>query len=103
MRPGQRLSSSWRTAEWSPQMAFDVFALRERVVQEYRDYVESFVHVLDPGADAWIRAQLDDGHLWPDAVLQLNPAFEADKTLRALAKEGVIRDETARFFGEDIR
>ena len=32
-------------------MPFDVFRLRDRVVQEYRDYVESFVHVLDPERD----------------------------------------------------
>ena len=29
-------------------MPFDVFALRDRVVDEYRSYVESFVPVLDP-------------------------------------------------------
>ena len=29
-------------------MPFDVFALRNRVLDEYRSYVESFVCVLDP-------------------------------------------------------
>jgi hypothetical protein len=33
-------------------MAFDVFALRDRVVDEYRDYVESFIHILDPRIEA---------------------------------------------------
>lgn len=83
-------------------MTFDVFALRDRVVREYRDYVESFVRVLDPRIDEFVRRQLAAGELWPDAVLQLNPAFESDLTLRELADAGTIARETARFFGENI-
>lgn len=81
----------------------DVFRLREAVVGEYRNYVESFVHVLDPRIRDFVRQQLDAGELWPDAVLQLNPAFETDQTLGELARSSVITEETARFFGEDIR
>ena len=33
----------------SAYVAFDVFGLRDRVVGEYRDYVESFIHVRDRG------------------------------------------------------
>lgn len=84
-------------------MTFDVFALRDRVVQEYRDYVESFVRVLDSRIDQFVRQQLGGGELWPDAVLQLNPAFEPDRSLEELAGAGTISRETARFFGEEIR
>src|ERR1700731_2353865 len=52
-------------------MPFDVFRLREHVVREYRDYVESFVHVLDPRIDQFVRERLAEGELWPEAVLQL--------------------------------
>ncbi len=64
-------------------MAFDVFTLRDRVVGEYRAYVESFVHILDPAIDAFVRDRLAEGELWPEAVLQLNPAYERGRTLRA--------------------
>lgn len=80
----------------------DVFKLRENVVDEYRDYVESFVRVLDPRVNEFVREQLDRGELWPDAVLQLNPAFVPGKTLREHARAGTIHADTARFFGEDI-
>lgn len=49
-------------------MAFDVFALRDRVVEEYREYFESFVNILDPRIEAFVRAKLAEGELWPDAV-----------------------------------
>ncbi len=34
-------------------MPFDVFTLRDRVVGEYRDYVESFVHILEVVSQGW--------------------------------------------------
>ena len=84
-------------------MALDVFELRNAVVAEYRDYVESFVRVYDPRVNQFVREQLSAGELWPEAVLQLNPAFVLDDTLKQLADAGTIRPETACFFGEDIR
>jgi hypothetical protein len=84
-------------------MPFDVFRLREHVVQEYRDYVESFVHVLDPRIDGFVRERLAEGELWPEAVLQLNPAYEPGGTLAELAGRREILAETARFFGPELR
>jgi hypothetical protein len=84
-------------------MPFDVFRLREHVVREYRDYVESFVHVLDPRIDECVRARLAEGELWPEAVLQLNPAYKQGSTLGELAMSGAILADTARFFGPDLR
>ena len=84
-------------------MPFDVFTLRDRVVDEYRDYVESFVHILDPAIDTFVRERLAEGELWPEAMLQLNPAYKQGHTLAELAAAGEIAPETARFFGGSIR
>ena len=54
----------------------DVFKLRESVVNEYKDYVESFVRIYDERVDDFVHKRLAEGELWPEAVLQLNPAFE---------------------------
>ena len=77
-------------------MAFDVFGLRDHVVREYRDYVESFIHVRDRRIESFVNEMLERGKLWPDAVLQLNPAYETAGTLADLAAEGVIGKDTAR-------
>jgi len=81
----------------------DVFKLRESIVDEYKAYVESFVRVLDPRVSEFVQEQLASGELWPDAVLQLNPAFEPGQNLQQLADAGTIHSDTARFFGEHIR
>jgi len=83
-------------------MPFDVFALRDQVVSEYQSYVKSFINILDPRLSGFVTQELDQGRLWPDPVLQLNPAFERGSDLKTLAREGVILSETARLFGEDL-
>ncbi|HRA47236.1 MAG TPA: DEAD/DEAH box helicase, partial [Thermomicrobiales bacterium] len=84
-------------------MAFDVFALREKVVQEYGDYFRSFVNIADDRISAWAEERLNEHTYWPDPVLQLNPAFEQGSTLASLANEGIIHRSTAAFFGPDMR
>jgi len=81
----------------------DVFALRDRVVAEYRDYFESFIHILDDRLEKFVKDRLADGEMWPDAVLQLNPAYEPGPTLGELGGRGVVTPEMARFFGEGLR
>ena len=81
-------------------MPFDVFKLRERVVGEYESYVRSFINILDPRIERFVDEELARGQLWPDAYLQLNPAFVRDQKLGALAQAGTLHPETARFFGQ---
>ncbi len=82
---------------------FDVFDLRDRVVDDYRQYFESFITIDDPAIETFVRERLAEGEPWPDAVLQLNPAYEPAATLGELAQQGTITPETARFFGEGVR
>ena len=81
----------------------DVFRLRESVVDEYRDYVESFVNIHDDRVNRFVRESLAEGELWPNPALQLNPAYAPAETLGELAAQGVIREETASYFGHGIR
>ncbi len=76
----------------------DVFALRDRVVDDYKRYIESFVRIRDKRIDEFVRQQFESGTLWPDPILQLNPAYEPGPTLDELAAKGVIEPATARFF-----
>jgi hypothetical protein len=53
----------------------DVFELRERLVRDYADYTRSFINVRDERIDALVDRELSEGLLWPDPIVQLNPAF----------------------------
>ncbi len=63
----------------------DVFALREKIVSDYRHYIESFVRINDERIDSFVQEQFESGALWPDAILQLNPAYEPGPTLDDLS------------------
>lgn len=81
----------------------DIFALRDQVVEEYRDYFASFVNILDDRLREYAEELLAKGEMWPEPVLQLNPAYEAGSTLAELAAQGIITPETATFFGPELR
>ncbi len=79
----------------------DVFALRDRVVSEYRGYSEGFVEI----ADARIRAAVDDafdrGLLWPSPRIGLNPAFEPGATVDGLVGSGRLHPLARQIFRAD--
>jgi ATP-dependent helicase YprA (DUF1998 family) len=76
----------------------DVFALREKLVGDYRRYAESFLTIRDERIDSHVQAKMGEGLLWPDPPLQLNPAFEPGGFIDELADEGVLQDECRRIF-----
>src|ERR1700686_3920465 len=76
----------------------DVFALRDKVVSDYRRYIESFVRIRDTKVEDFVRKEFESGVLWPDPILQLNPAYELGPTLDQLVSKGTLKSETARFF-----
>lgn len=76
----------------------DVFALRDRVVDDYKRYIESFVRIRDEKIEQYVRHEFESGALWPDPILQLNPAYEPGPTLDELAGKGALMPETAKFF-----
>jgi ATP-dependent helicase YprA (DUF1998 family) len=69
----------------------DVFALRNRVVADYKSYIESFVRIRDGQIDQFVRDKFASGALWPDPILQLNPAYESGGTLDELANLGIVQ------------
>jgi ATP-dependent helicase YprA (DUF1998 family) len=76
----------------------DAFALRDKVVSEYRGYIESFVRINDERISRFVQEQFEAGVFWPDAILQINPAYELGPTLDELAGQGAILKSTAEFF-----
>ena len=76
----------------------DVFELRNRLVGDYGSYVGSFIQIKDSRIEDKVRQSLDDGLLWPDPLIQLNPSFETGDRIDELVGEGILHDECARVF-----
>jgi ATP-dependent helicase YprA (DUF1998 family) len=76
----------------------DVFELRNRLVEDYGSYVRSFIRIKDARIEEEVKESLDEGLLWPDPLIQLNPSFETGDRIDDLVAEGILHDECARIF-----
>ncbi len=76
----------------------NVFAMRSNLIHDYGEYVRSFFQIKDARIRSCVEAELDEGFLWPDPLIQLNPAFEPAETVEELVATGVLHPECARAF-----
>ncbi len=79
-----------------------IFKLHERMIEDYRDFVHSFVWIADERVREFVeRGLLEEARLWPEPMVQLSPAYRPDATVDELAAAGLIHPETARIFRTD--
>jgi len=76
----------------------DVFDLRNRVIADYGDYVRSFLTIKDERIDALVHQELNGGLLWPEPLVQLNPAFEPGTPIADLVSQGALHSESRSIF-----
>jgi ATP-dependent helicase YprA (DUF1998 family) len=76
----------------------NVFELRERLISDYSSYIRSFIKIRDKRVEALVTACLDEGLLWPDPLIQLNPIFEFAGSVETMSADGTLHPECARVF-----
>jgi superfamily II DNA/RNA helicase len=76
----------------------NIFQTHAQIVEDYADYISSFLNIADSGIKQHVGAELKQGKLWPEPLLQFNPAFEMAGTVNDLAQTGVIHEELADIF-----
>ncbi len=76
----------------------DVFGLRNRLIKDYADYIQSFINIKDERVRAYIEDTLNKGFLWPDPLIQMNPAFEAGEWIDDLVDQRILNEECGRVF-----
>jgi len=80
----------------------DIFDIHDEVIDHYREYVRSFLSIADDDIREFIgRGIFDARALWPDALLQLNPAYEKAATVASLAAKGVLQPGCADIFRDE--
>ncbi len=56
-------------------MNMNAFEIRRQLVDDYSTYIRSFIHIRDLEINRCVQEALTSGLLWPDPLIQLNPAF----------------------------
>jgi len=78
-----------------------IFDLRERMIEDYQNFVYSFIHIADERARKEIEELLRKEPLWPEPLLQLSPNYERGHTIDQLAEMGLLHRETALIFRKE--
>lgn len=76
----------------------DIFSLREGLIEEYKSYITSFLHIADERIARYVEDRLDEGSLWPEPLIQLNPSYELGSTVQELAQQGVLHPLCVEIF-----
>lgn len=76
----------------------DVFDLRHRVIDQYAQYVGSFVTMRDQRVREYVEQEMASGALWPQPLIQLNPAFEPGETVESLVARGELHPKCLEIF-----
>ncbi|MBA2285462.1 MAG: DEAD/DEAH box helicase, partial [Ktedonobacteraceae bacterium] len=77
----------------------NIFELRQKLVADFSSYVKSFIQIRDPRIHAYVEREVfEKRRLWPEPLIQLNPLFEAGKTVDALVTEGILHPACRAIF-----
>jgi len=76
----------------------NIFDFRDALTHDYAEYVRSFIRVGTDDVRGTVDEALDNQLLWPEPIVQLNPAYEPGGYVRDLVRDGVLHATTGRVF-----
>ena len=76
----------------------NVFQTHSKIVADYATYIRSFLKIADPAIRSVVEGELEQGKLWPEPLLQFNPAFEQGGSLGTLVAEGTLHPDIYDIF-----
>ncbi|MFW6029743.1 MAG: DEAD/DEAH box helicase, partial [Halanaerobiales bacterium] len=77
----------------------DAFKLHQKVIDNYRHYLQSFTNIKDSRIKEYVDQAFHDKGFIPEPLIQFNPAYEKGKTLENLVNEGKVHKQLEKIFG----
>ncbi len=76
----------------------NVFDTHKQIVDDYAQYIRSFINISDPEIAQTVEDSLSEGRLWPQPLLQFNPAYEQAGIVDAVVASGLLHDDVRHIF-----
>jgi superfamily II DNA/RNA helicase len=76
----------------------DVFRVRDRLIDDYREFSGSFVDIHDARIREHVAERMASGYQWPDPWLSLNPNFASGGTITDLVQQHLLHPECEKIF-----
>src|SRR5713101_1946011 len=65
----------------------NIFDFRNQLIDDYASYIKSFIQIRDAQIGNYVRQKLQEGVLWPEPLIQLNPLFERGESIDELVAQ----------------
>lgn len=75
-----------------------MFDLRKQLVEDFGNYIRSFLRISDPQISSFVESEIERGSLWPEPLLQLNPSFAPGRIVDELVETGVVDHRCGTIF-----
>ena len=76
----------------------NVFDTHRKIVEDYARYIRSFINISDKEISQKVEDSLSGGSLWPQPLLQFNPAYEQAGTIQDVVASGLLHDDIRYIF-----
>ena len=76
----------------------DPFGVLNDVLDDYKSFVRGFLNIRDPAVLAKVQREVDNGLMWPEPWLALNPAFEPGGSVDDLVDLGILHQDCRDIF-----
>ena len=80
------------------QKSIDIFNIHEKIMDDYKHFVGSFINIKDRQIREVVEAEMDDGKYWPEPLIQFNPSFEEGESIEILSESGIVHPEIPNIF-----
>lgn len=76
----------------------DAFGVLKDVLGDYEAFVRGFLNIKDPAILDRVQREIENGLLWPESWLALNPAFEPGGSVGDLVDAGTLHPTCREIF-----
>lgn len=76
----------------------NILSFHNRLVENYKTYINSFINIKDPGVLNFVGKELDEQKLWPEPLVQFNPTFETARPMDELVTANGLHPELSKIF-----
>jgi ATP-dependent helicase YprA (DUF1998 family) len=82
----------------------NVFAFRDRLIEEYSAFSRSFTRIAAPDIRNEVENQYNKNRYWPQPLIQINPHYQRSESVQSLVAQGLLHRTCADVFadGKDV-
>ena len=76
----------------------NIFELRSKLITDYSEFVRGFIKIRDQRISDLVEQEMNEGLLWPDPLIQLNPFYEPGESIKKLIEDKALDPLCDRIF-----